>query len=272
MGTEFTLKTPVYNIETPSDPESPYYGASSLAGFNVTGEPTYLVADLDPKDQHISFTTKPDLHYPPPVGAGAPVIGSRLVFEGQAGKGYITIPSECNGPQTTIFNAHSLPYPIPPGPELERSDSYSTNYEATGCDEVPFNPGLGVAGGNWTDSPNPAMVNVTIPFNPDPEGLTDSQLHVAKVTLPEGAGINPSAGNSVEGCTDAQFAQYTNNPITCPGQVEDRLRRSRHPVAAGHSRRRGLRRPAAQHRPEHAANSSGSSCTSPPSASASTCG
>jgi len=215
-GVEFTLKTPVYNIETPSDPESPYYGASSLAGFNVTGHPTYLVADLDPKDQHISFTTKPDLEYPPPIGEGAPVIGSRLVFEGQAGKGYITIPSECNGPQTTILKAYSLPYPIPPGPELERTDAYSTKYEATGCDKVPFNPDLGVAGGDWTDSPNPAMVNVTIPFNPDPEGLTDSQLHVAKVILPKGAGINPSAGNSIEGCTDAQFAQFTNNPIACP--------------------------------------------------------
>jgi hypothetical protein len=215
-GVEFTLKTPVYNIETPADPESPYYGASSLAGFNVTGHPTYLVADLDPKDQHISFTTEPDLDYPPPLGEGAPVIGSRLVFDGQAGKGYVTIPSECNGPQTTILKAYSLPYPVPPGPELERVDAYSTSYEATGCNEVPFNPGVAANGGNWTDSPNPAMVNVTIPFNPDPEGLTNSQLHVAKVILPKGAGINPSAGNTIEGCTDAQFAQFTNDPITCP--------------------------------------------------------
>jgi len=213
-GTEVTIPAYVYNIETPADPESPYYGASSLAGFNATGKPTYLVADLDPKDQHISFTTDPE--FESPLEGGPPIVGSRLVFFGNKGKGYITLPSECNGPQTTIFKVHSHPYPPPEGPELERTDSYSTNYEATGCDEVPFNPGLGVAGGNWTDSPNPASVNVTIPFNPDPEGLTDSQLHVAKVTLPEGAGINPSAGNSVEGCTDAQFAQGTNNPITCP--------------------------------------------------------
>ena len=211
---ELTAEVYVYNVETPADPESPYYGASSLAGFNATGKgPTLLVADTDPKDQHISFTVH-DLESP--LKGGLPIVGSRLVFNGQAGKGYITIPSECNGPQTTILKVLSHPYPPPEGPELERSDSYSTKYEATGCDEVPFNPGLGVAGGNWTDSPNPAMVNVTLPFNEDPEGLTDSQLHVAKVTLPEGAGINPSAGNSVEGCTDAQFAQGTNNPITCP--------------------------------------------------------
>ena len=213
---ELTAEVYVYNVETPADPESPYYGASSMAGFNATGKgPTLLVADTDPKDQHISFTVH-DLESPIPPEKGVPIVGSRLVFNGQAGKGYITIPSECNGPQTTILKVLSHPYPPPEGPELERTDSYSTNYEATGCDKVPFNPGLGVAGGDWTDSPNSAMVNVTIPFNPDPEGITDSQLHVATVVLPEGAGINPSAGNSIEGCTDAQFGQYTNNPITCP--------------------------------------------------------
>ena len=203
--TEYTVPAYVYNVETPEDPESPYYGAPSLAGFNASGAPTYLVGDLDPKDQHISFTSKPDLGTPPPY-----VIGFRLVFFGRSGSGYVTIPSECSGhPLTSVLKAFSQS-----GGE-DTADSV-TPYAATGCDEVPFNPGLGVAGGNWTDSPNPASVNVTIPFNPDPEGLTDSQLHVAKVTLPEGAGINPSAGNSVEGCTDAQFGQYTNNPITCP--------------------------------------------------------
>jgi hypothetical protein len=217
-GTIVTIPALVYNIETPNDPESPYYGAPSMAGFNATGEndeATFLVGDLDPKDQHISFTTKPDLESP--LVGGPPVIGSRLVFNGKSGAGYVTLPSECNGrPQETILKALSHPYPIPPGPELEDTADSVTPYAATGCDEVPFNPGLGVAGGDWTDSPNPAMVNVTIPFNPDPEGLTDSQLHMAKVTLPKGAGINPSAGNSIEGCTEAQFAQGTNNPITCP--------------------------------------------------------
>ena len=214
-GTEVTIPALVYNIETPEDPESPYYGAPSMAGFNATGEATFLVGSLDPKDQHINFTTKPDLKSP--LIGGAPIIGSRLVFFGRSGKGYVTLPSECNGPQTSIFNAVSYPYPAPPeGEELERSESFSTSYEATGCDEVPFNPGLGVAGGDWTDSPNPATVNVTIPFNPDPEGITDSQLHVAKVILPEGAGINPSAGNSIQACTDAQFGEGTNDPIACP--------------------------------------------------------
>jgi hypothetical protein len=204
--TEVTIPAFVYNIETPDDPESPYYGASSLAGFNASGSPTYLVGDLDPRDQHISFTSKPDLGTPPPF-----VIGFRLVFLGRSGKGYVTLPSECSGHSlTTVFKAVSQT-------GVEDTAESVTPYSVTNCDAVPFNPGIDVTNdATWTDSPNPATVNVTIPFNPDPNGLTDSQLHTAKVILPKGAGINPSAGDSIEACTDAQFAQFTNDPITCP--------------------------------------------------------
>jgi hypothetical protein len=206
LPAETTIPAYVYNVETPSDPESPYYGASSLAGFNAAGTPSYLVGDLNPKDQHISFTSKPNLGAPPPY-----VIGFRLIFFGRSGSGYVTLPSECSGHSlTTVLKAVSQS-------EVEDSADSVTPYSATGCDEVPFEPGIGVDGGNQTDSPNPATVNVTIPFNPDPEGITNSELHVAKVILPEGAGINPSAGGSIQPCTDSQFAEGTNNPITCPG-------------------------------------------------------
>jgi hypothetical protein len=216
-GVEFTLKTPVYNIETPDDPSSPFFGASSLAGFNVTGEPTFLVGDLDPKDQHISFTIH-DIESP--LEGGPPIIGSRLVFERKVGSeenGFVTLPSECAGPQRTILDVLSHPYPIPPGPELERSAIFDTPYSATGCDEVPFNPEVEVTVDSKTDSPEPATVDVRIPFISDPTKITESQLRVAKVVLPEGAGLNPSVANGLVPCTDAQFAKGTNDPITCPG-------------------------------------------------------
>jgi hypothetical protein len=212
-GFEFTLKTPVYNVETPDDPNSPFFGASSMAGFNVTGEPTILIGDTDPEDQHISFTIH---NIKSPLAGGAPIIGSRLVFEGQSGEGYVTLPSECDGPQKTILNVLSHPYPIPPGPELERSKLFETPYFATDCEKVPFEPKVNVTVDSATDSPDPATVELQIPFNPDPTGITNSQLKVAKVTLPEGAGINPSSANGLVPCTDAQFAKGTNDPIACP--------------------------------------------------------
>lgn len=212
-GTEFTLKTPVYNVETPEDPSSPLFGASSMAGFNVTGEPSILVGDTDPVDQHISFTVH---NLKSPLVGGAPIIGSRLVFEGQSGKGYVTLPSECDGAQKTTLKVLSHPYPIPPGPELERSKVFETPYHATGCEKVPFEPKVNATVDSATDSPDPATVEIQIPFNPDPTGITDSQLRTAKITLPEGAGLNPSVANGLVPCTDAQFAKGTNDPITCP--------------------------------------------------------
>ncbi|HET7120673.1 MAG TPA: hypothetical protein VFI17_05430 [Solirubrobacterales bacterium] len=209
-GPVVTIPAFVFNVETPDDPSSPFFGAPSMAGFNPAGkEATFLVGDLNPKDQHISFTTEPDLESP--LVGGAPVIGSRLVFNGKAGAGYITLPSECNGqPQRSPLIATSQT-------DEEDSSVSVTPYSVTSCDKVPFEPGIDVtSGGKQTDSPNPSTVNVTIPFNPDPEGITNSQLHVAKVTLPEGAGINPSAGNGIASCTDAQFGLGTGNPITCP--------------------------------------------------------
>lgn len=213
---ELTAKVFVYNVETPADPESEFYGASSLAGFNATGEPTYLVGDLDPVDQHISFTIH-DIKSP--LAGGTPIVGSRLVFEreGEASAGtYVTLPTVCGGPQETILKALSHPEPPPAGPELEREATSVSPFVGEGCDKVPFDPGLDVTVDSQTGSPDPATVNVTIPFNPDPEGLINSHLKVAKVVLPEGAGINPSAVNGLETCTDAQFKQGTDDPIGCP--------------------------------------------------------
>lgn len=214
-GTEVTIPVPVYNVETPDDPSSPFFGASSMAGFNATGDPTILVGDLDPKDQHISFTIH-DIESPLPPTNGPPIIGSRLRFEGQKGTGYLTLPSVCGVPQATALKVRSHPYPIPPGPELEDSAVFVTPYSATGCDIVPFEPKIDVSSGGVTDSPEPATVNLEIPFNPDPSGITNSQLKRAQVTLPEGTGINPSSANGLVPCTDEQFARGTNNPITCP--------------------------------------------------------
>lgn len=213
LGVEFTLPTAVYNVETPDDPSSPFYGSSSMAGFNPAGEASILMGDLDPIDQHISFTIR---HLKNPAVGGPPVIGSRLVFQGKKGKGYLTLPSECDGAQTTILNLLSYPYPAPPGPELEKSAAFSTPFGGTGCDKVPFEPGLGVTTGSKVDTPEPATVDVSIPFNPDPTKIQSSQLKVAKIVLPEGAGINPSSANGLEACSDAQFAKGTNHPITCP--------------------------------------------------------
>ena len=42
------------------------------------------------------------------------------------------------------------------------------------------------------------------------------------MTLPAGMGLNPSAANGLEACTDAQFGKGTREPGRLPGGVEDR--------------------------------------------------
>ena len=82
---------------------------------------------------------------------------------------------------------------------------------------MPFKPTIGVSadGSKATDSPEPTTVDVGIPFDPS-EPIANSYLKTAKVTLPEGMGINPSSATGLVPCTDAQFAKGTNDPITCP--------------------------------------------------------
>ena len=114
----------------------------------------------------------------------------------------------------------SYPYPLPPnGEELERSAEAETPTGATGCENVPFEPTIGVnpTGPKATDSPEPVTVEVGIPYEKgEPEGITNSYLKTAKIVLPEGMGINPSSANGLVACTNAQFAKGTNDPVQCP--------------------------------------------------------
>ena len=81
---------------------------------------------------------------------------------------------------------------------------------------MPFKPTIAVSTqGGAVDSPEPTTVDVGIPFNPA-EPIANSYLKTAKVTLPEGMGLNPASATGLVPCTDAQFAKGTNNPIACP--------------------------------------------------------
>jgi hypothetical protein len=194
-GTEVTVPVLVYNLE-------PEFGEPSSAGFNATGKPTILESDLDPVDQHISFTIRD-------IEESVPIIGSRLVFEGLAGEGYLTMPSNCAGPQVTHLDVESHE-------GVKDEASFETAVGAENCSAVPFDPSINVTASGATDSPEPSTVDVQLPYDPNPANIQTSHLLKAAVTLPEGAGLNPSVANGLEPCTDAQFAKGTNDPISCP--------------------------------------------------------
>jgi hypothetical protein len=208
------VAVPVYNLV-------PFQGVPSMVGFPTAAGPTFIVGSLSPVDQHVTFTIS---NINPPGATSPPIIESRLVFFSNkatnpnpfANGTYLTMPSECAGGQVSELHLSTQ------GPPLETEASstsarYTTPTGATGCQNVPFNPEIAVTadGAKAVDSPEATTVDVGIPFDPNAP-IANSYLKVAKVTLPEGMGINPSAGNTLTSCSDQQFHYHTNTPVECP--------------------------------------------------------
>ncbi len=205
---------PVYNLV-------PFQGVPSMVGFLTEGGPTFIEGSLSPADQHVTFHIR-EIH--PPSATSPPIIESRLVFfsaketnlNPAADGTYLTMPSNCAGGQVSklTLDTQGPPY------EAEASSteaSYTTPEGASGCENVPFKPEITVSadGGKFVDSPEATTVDVGIPWNPNAP-IANSYLKVAKVTLPEGMGINPSASNGLATCSDAQFHYHTNLAVECP--------------------------------------------------------
>lgn len=172
---------------------------------------------------------------------------SRLLAFGQSGDGaHITTPTTCFNPDewphlySTWFRGESWGEQNPTFPEG------STAWEAklppgiapTGCERVPFDPGVNVdPGTSDVDSPAPATIETTLPFDPakeggeveevDPgaeavpdrfDGISQSHVRKAEVVLPAGMGLNPSGAQGLAACTDAQFKKGVRvMENECPG-------------------------------------------------------
>lgn len=201
-------KLPVYNLV-------PFDGVPSMVGFptKAVGEPTFIVGSLNPVDQHVTFTIS-DIHAPDGTESHPPIIGTRLVFEGKGGPfgdgTYLTNPSDCSSRQTTELHVDSHE-------GASDESSFTTPFSGEGCENVPFKPTIDVSttGGGAVDTPEPTTVDVGIPWSAS-DSIANSYLKTAKVTLPEGMGINPSSANGLVPCTDAQFHYHENAAIECP--------------------------------------------------------
>jgi hypothetical protein len=220
----------VYNIE-------PVNGEPARFGFELAGNYVYLRADVAwNSDYHEGFTIDvPKAASFESLFKGL-VLKNRLVFNGRAGNGtFVTTPTTCLGPPVSPFEhvystwlrADSWEEPDPEFPNgssffESRIPSFTFPKE---CDTIPFEPGLEVdPQTNQTDSPAGPAVEVTVPFEePSAKEIAEpltkqasSQVKDATVTLPAGMGLNPSAANGLEACTDAQFGKGTTHPVECP--------------------------------------------------------
>ncbi len=216
-------KVPVFNMV-------PEEGQPALFGFELAGNNVYLRANVAwDGDFHEGFTIEvPEAPKLEPLVEGL-IFKNRLVFNGRSGNGtFVTTPSTCFGPAvpsspfvhlySTWLRADSYEQPNPTFPD---GSSYFESRippetDPKECGSIPFDPSVGVDPNTaQTDSPSGPSVAVDVPFEPPSTteslspGVTrqaQSNVKEAKVTLPSGMGLNPSAASGgLQTCTDEQF-------------------------------------------------------------------
>jgi hypothetical protein len=231
IPTPLPVQPVVYNVVPP-------HGEPARFGFNLLGNNVYLRADLAwDSDYHEGFTIDvPETPFASlPLFEDGVVLKNRLVFEGRSGDGtFITTPSTClgeaiPGPFEHVYSTWLLAssvseeespgyqFPASAQPPLESKIPPETSPKE--CDSIPFEPSIAADPNTaLTDSPSGATVEVELPHQTESGGTDQetSHLRTGKVTLPAGMGLNPSAANGLQACTDEQFGKGTKNPITCP--------------------------------------------------------
>ncbi len=216
------LSATVYNIE-------PSQGEPARFGFNLLGSNVYLKAGIDTNgayrelngDYHEYFTIESPKS---PLGE---ILKNRLVFNGTAGDGtFLTNPSTCHNPDAAPFEHVYSTYLRADSYEAEEAgfpagspfieSALPPNTTPTGCSAVPFDPSVSVTPETAkTDSPDGSTVEVKVPFEPNSK-LANANLKTTSVTLPPFMGLNPSAANGLQACTNAQLGKGTANPVSCP--------------------------------------------------------
>jgi hypothetical protein len=231
------IKADVYNLEPkPGQPARFGFTVEAVPSPPIPGFPAivapsdiYLEADVAwDSDFHEGFTI--DV----PQTPGVRLLKNRLVFNGRAhapgGQGFfLTTPSTCWNPNTEAAHKHTYstyargdskenPDPnFPNGSPFVESPLPPGTFPKS-CNTIPFAPTIGVEPGtSAVDSPAAATTEVKIPIEEGkPDGQETSTVRTAKVTLPLGMGLNPSAANGLAACTREQFGKGTRNPVGCP--------------------------------------------------------
>jgi hypothetical protein len=231
IGLSIPLHAEVYNVV-------PVDGESARFGLNLAGNNVYLQGDADwSGNYHEGFTI--EVPKVLPAALEGFILKNRLVFKGRAGDGtFITTPSTCFGEAFTESGSVYSTYLLAASyPQLEQKSPYEDyvwpqsaepplespippGTSPKECDSIPYDPSLAIDPGTAeTNSPAGATVDIDIPHLTLAESEQQtSTTKESKVTLPLGMGLNPSAANGLQVCTDAQFGKGTRNPVACPAE------------------------------------------------------
>lgn len=225
--TKPVTQVPVYNVV-------PKQGEASRFGLELAENEVFLEGDVAwDGDYHEGFT----IHVPrstdlEPLINGV-VLKNRLFFDGRSGdETFITTPVTCLGEAvpphehdySTYLLASSWAEEEAPGYEFPASampafeSPIPPGTSPKECDTIPYDPALGFDPQTGaTDSPSGAATEVTVPFlTGDGDAQETDHTKEARLELPTGVSLNPSAATGLQSCSDAQFGKGTKQPVACP--------------------------------------------------------
>jgi hypothetical protein len=221
-GVVFNFTTAVFNMIHPR-------GAVTDLAFQVNSNPVHVKASLDPANRYAILARIADLNETlPPFGGrvtlwGVPADKSHdaercKAFTG-AGRGggitdqecstdheraaFLTMPAQCESPNTfRLLEYDSWQHTGLFGPPLD----HTIPGLMEDCGKPRFEPDVSLAPtGRQASTPTGLDVHVTVPQNPNPNGLGTPPAKSAVVTFPPGMAINPGFADGLAGCAMDQF-------------------------------------------------------------------
>ncbi len=144
-----------------------------------------------------------------------PIVRSRLITSGTAGRGLLTNPTACPGPQTNHLRVETYTGAV-------AYSEYTTTVSAAEekCNLLSFEPAFSNATTPETrDEGTELTTDLKFPSNAKSSETEGSDLKTAVVTLPEGFTINPSAAGGLQACTSEQLHTATIE-TACPARSE----------------------------------------------------
>jgi hypothetical protein len=124
---------------------------------------------------------------------------------------FLTNPTRCGAPLEMRVSASSWVEP-------DRYDTKSAAFpEITGCDSLPFGPGLAVEPTNHrAGAPTGLDLTIRLPKSDGVDVLEPSQARYIRIALPEGLAINAGSADGLATCSDEQV--HFEKPIAsqCP--------------------------------------------------------
>ncbi len=144
-----------------------------------------------------------------------------------APKPFLRLPTSCpGGSLMTAIYADSWQNPVQ-SVELEGVHEVAFNHDheghpvgVTGCERLDFSPTVSARPDTEAaSSPTGMSVDVSLPQNETANGLAESDLRKAVVTLPAGMAASPSGANELAGCSDTFEPATETEPARPGGQI-----------------------------------------------------